>query len=72
MDEHIVLAVEYRLIELTGGDMGDNMDHHIKAYPYLPALMESLKGYEADRSLYPTLERYYPRLIAVFKKGSKR
>ena len=33
-----------------------------RGFPYLLALGEALKGYEADRARYPTLRAFYPKL----------
>lgn len=71
LDEHVVLAVERRLLALTGSDPGD-IAHLIEHFPHLPALEKSLQGYERQRDRYPTLGQYYPRLVAVVAEGSRR
>lgn len=67
--EHVVRAVMIRLMarEISEEAAEEQLRFEKEAhYPYMRALLASLKTYEKDRARYPTLADYYPRLLEVF------
>lgn len=67
--EHVVRAVMIRLMarEISEEAAEEQLRFEKEAhYPYMRALLASLKAYEKDRARYPTLADYYPRLLEVF------
>ncbi|MCM2305755.1 MAG: DUF4932 domain-containing protein, partial [Elusimicrobia bacterium] len=67
--EHVVRAVMLRLMarEISEEAAEEQLRFEKEAhYPYMRALLASLKAYEKDRVRYPTLADYYPRLLEVF------
>lgn len=70
--EHVVRAVMLRLMarEISEEAAEEQLRFEKEAhYPYMRALLASLKAYEKDRARYPTLADYYPRLLEVFPAG---
>lgn len=73
--EHVVRAVMVRLIareiseEAAEEQIRFEKEEH---YPYLRALLASLQSYEKDRTRYPTLADYYPRLLEAFPAAKPR
>lgn len=72
VQEHLVYAVELRLL---ARDLGERVyrqtaqQYERKGFPYLSALGDRLKEYEADRKRYPTIVDFYPRLAEIFLKS---
>lgn len=69
--EHVVRAVMLRLIARQRSDAAAERqlrDEGEKKWPYVRAMTERLKAYEADRARYPTLLDFYPELLAVFPR----
>ncbi|PIR15443.1 MAG: hypothetical protein COV48_14345, partial [Elusimicrobia bacterium CG11_big_fil_rev_8_21_14_0_20_64_6] len=67
--EHIVRAVMIRLIARNISEEASEEQFRFEReehYPYMRALLASLKAYEKDRAHYPTLADYYPRLLEAF------
>lgn len=58
-------------LEAAGG-MGaaENPDRR-RFLPFLPLVLEQLKLYEGRRSRFPTLEKFYPTLLAAFVKRAR-
>ncbi len=69
IQEHLVYAVTLRLMYQ---DLGETpyrealRQYQERGFPYLPALCERLKEYEAHRDLYHAIAAFYPRLREVF------
>lgn len=70
LDEHAVLGVEVRLLELSGASPRAKFE--AGAFPYLPAVLEALREYEGSRGRYPTLASFYPRLADAVIRAGKR
>ncbi|MBI3554146.1 MAG: DUF4932 domain-containing protein [Elusimicrobia bacterium] len=71
IQEHLVYAVTLRLLARDFGEapyLQNLSAYESRGFPYLEALCERLKEYEAQRSRYPTLRAFYPRLAAVFRE----
>lgn len=69
--EHVVRAVMIRLISLDLGEKAAARRLHEEGedkFPYLKAMIDSLRTYEAHRAEYPTIADYFPRLLDVFPK----
>lgn len=67
--EHFVRAVMIRLIarEISEEAAEEQLRfENVAHYPYMRAILEKLKIYEAERGRYPTLADYYPQLLEVF------
>jgi hypothetical protein len=67
--EHIIRAITARM---TARDKGEETGRKAVAeelgrgFVHVPALVESLKVYEASRIKYPTIAAYFPQLLSVF------
>jgi hypothetical protein len=75
VNEHIVRAVTYRIIEdLYGSNASMKyINHDIgRDFIYIKSLSERLKEYENNRDKYPTFKEFYPRLIDDFKELSNK
>ena len=69
VDEHVVRAVTARVAAKTrGSDAGAAAvaDEVNRGFIYVPALIERLAPYEADRRVWPDLNAYYPNLLEAF------
>jgi hypothetical protein len=69
--EHIVRAVTTRLTFLRlGKEKADEVLELEKreGFPHLEAICECLDKYERQRDKYPTLEDYFPQIVAAFEK----
>lgn len=66
VQRHVAFAVGVRLLELSG-EREAAAEWPVKyariGLPYIGPLAERLREFEADRSRYPTLLDFYPRLI---------
>lgn len=70
VNESIIRALTARLTTLERGEVAGQAeiaDEVRRGFVYVPALIESLKRYEAHKSRYPTIEAYYPDLLKVFR-----
>ena len=75
VNEHIVRAVEVRLTyEADGKRAADKVlrAQKKKGFAYIEALCRKLEEYEKQRDKYPTLESFYPEIVAVFKSLSEQ
>lgn len=75
VQRHIAFAVGARLLELHGeAEMAREwpVKYARIGLPYLGPLIEKLKTYESDRARYPTLESFYPELVAAFEALAAR
>ncbi|HEU4456047.1 MAG TPA: DUF4932 domain-containing protein [Longimicrobium sp.] len=74
VNEHVVRAITIRLAYRERGDSAGRaeLEENVRrGFAHLPALLERLGEYEADRARYPTLEAFYPRLLAVFSTAAR-
>jgi hypothetical protein len=70
VNEHIVRAIEARIALRRHGMAAGSakMNEDLKrGFRYLPALVQALNRYEADRGKWATLADFYPELLAVFE-----
>lgn len=70
VQEHLVYAVELRVMAGALGEKVYRQDAErfaARGFPYLLALGDALKGYEADRARYPALRDFYPKLESALK-----
>jgi len=68
--EHVVRAVMLRLMErrLGAAAAAEQLAFEEPArFRWLPAMVERLKEYEADRTRWPTLADFYPRLLDAIR-----
>jgi hypothetical protein len=68
VNEHIVRAVTTRLAYLHyGPDAGDRAlkAEQARGFTHVAALAAALERYEASRDVYPTLNDFYPELLAA-------
>lgn len=71
VDEHVVRAVTARVAAKTrGADAGAAAvsDEVERGFIYVPALIERLAAYEANRRFWPDLNAYYPSLLGAFDR----
>lgn len=69
VDEHVVRAVTARVAAKTRGSEAGAAavaDEVGRGFIYVPALIERLASYEAERRVWPDLNAYYPKLLGVF------
>jgi hypothetical protein len=72
--EHILRAVNARMTyRKNGQEAGDRVIQYNRsnAFAYIEALCKKLEEYEKQRDKYPTLKRFFPELIGVFKQLSE-
>lgn len=75
VNEHIVRAIEARLaLKLHGMSAGTaKMNQELKrGFVFIPGLVQALARYEEDRTKWPTLADFYPKLLAVFEAEANR
>jgi hypothetical protein len=75
VNEHIVRAIttrlSYLLLDQEEGDAA--LAHETeRSFIYLPALLEQLERYEANRETYPTFADFYPELIPSFEHAKNK
>ena len=70
LNEEVLRAVERRVMERKPREgPAPQMFLNLADFQHHEALVAELKaGYETDRARYPTLESFYPRLVAVVKR----
>jgi Domain of unknown function (DUF4932) len=71
VDEHAVRAVTARISTRNRGtDAGAAAvaEEVRRGFIYVPALIERLETYEADRQMWPNLNAYYPSLLGAFDR----
>lgn len=69
VDESVVRAVTIRLAyRFNGSDSGDKelRDNKSKGFVFSDALVKKLEEYEQNRTKYPTLDSFYPKLLKTF------
>lgn len=69
VDEHVVRAVTARVAAKTSGASAGAAavaEEVERGFIYVPALIERLEGYEANRQVWPDLNAYYPSLLRAF------
>jgi Domain of unknown function (DUF4932) len=69
VDEHVVRAVTARVAAKTRGTNAGAaavLKEVERGFVYVPALIERLDVYEADRRAWPDLNAYYPNLLRAF------
>jgi hypothetical protein len=73
VNEHLIHAITARLaaraIGPEAGQRALQTDRRL-GFRYIDALADRLVEYEANRDRYPTLESFFPRLVAVFAELS--
>lgn len=70
VDEHVVRAVTARIAALRFGEPAGAkaVEREVyRGFTYVPALVEKLRVYEADRKHWPTLGTYYTKLLSAFE-----
>lgn len=71
--EHIVRACtvrfSYREKGKEAGDSALEYETKQRGFAHLPALCRELERYEASRDRYPTLDSFFPELLAVFDRA---
>jgi hypothetical protein len=73
VNEHLIRAITARLAARElGPEAGRRAleTDHKRGFRYIDALADRLVEYEANRERYPTLESFFPRLVAVFAELS--
>lgn len=74
MYESMVRAAEVRYAAATKGDEAARKAAEYNAgrgFTWTGDLADLLKGYEADRKKYPTLDAFFPEIVKFFDKTSK-
>lgn len=74
VNESVVRAVTTRLAHLVDGrDAGDKELHYHKdrGFVFSDALVKKLETYEQNRDTYPTLDSFYPELLASLSSFSE-
>jgi hypothetical protein len=70
VNEHIVRAITTRLSYLLVSQEAGNTaraNETERSFIYLPALLDRLERYEANRDVYPTFADFYPELLTAFE-----
>ncbi len=68
IDQHILRAVGARMFQARGKvreAQHELLKHERDGYWYVRQFFDLLAAYQADRKTYPTLESYYPRMMAT-------
>lgn len=69
VNEHIIRAITVRLAALSRGEAAGQQALRQEVewgFAYVPALVERLKVYEANRARYRTIADFYPELLTAF------
>lgn len=70
VSEHIIRAITTRIVFREHGEEAGRreLDSEVqRGFAYVPRLVELLEEYEGERSRYPTLAEYFPRLLSAFE-----
>ncbi len=68
IDDHVLRAVGARMLQARGKVREAQMEltqHERQGYWYVRKFFDLLAAYQGDRKAYPTLESYYPRMMAT-------
>lgn len=68
LDEHVLRAVGARMLQARGKvrETQNQLHHHERqGFWYVRKYFDLLAAYQADRKTYPTLESFYPRMLAT-------
>lgn len=68
LNEHLLRAIGARMLQARGRAKEAQLNlhrHERLGYLYVRKFYEALSVYEGDRASYPTLESFYPRLMAT-------
>jgi hypothetical protein len=71
VSESIIRALEVRLASrVHGAEAGERVEENqvTRGFVHVPGLAEMLESYEADRETYPSLDRFFSRLLEVFSR----
>ncbi len=74
VNEHLVRAITIRIEALYMGDTGfrDMVSRELaQGFIYVPAILEALEKYEANRDLYADFTSFYPTMIGTFRNLSE-
>jgi hypothetical protein len=72
VSESIIRALEVRLASrVHGAEVGERVEENqvTRGFIHVPGLAQLLQSYEADRDTYPSLDRFFPRLLGVFTQA---